>query len=187
MKPRDTRSVEDLIQACNAGEKPKYLFFWGHTASTPGKVGKECLSQWYYAPFIIAGIKYPTAEHYMMAMKAQLFRDMNSLEKIIKAASPSIAKALGREVAGFNEEKWSSNAFNIVVEGNFGKFSQNKIAMEYLLGTGSRVLVEASPNDKIWGIGLSQDNPFAEQPVKWKGQNKLGFSLMEVREKLKSA
>ncbi len=187
MNPHDARTVEELIQSCHSGDRPKFVFFWGHTAASDSQIGKECFSQWYYSPFTIDGITYPTSEHYMMAQKALLFGDMVSHDKIIKAASPSMVKALGREVLGFNEDIWTKNAYRIVVDGNTAKFSQNILLKEVILGTGSRVLVEASPRDRIWGIGLSQDDQYAEQPLKWKGENKLGFALMEVRSKLRSA
>ncbi|WP_431217369.1 NADAR family protein [Puia sp. P3] len=80
---------------------------------------------------------------------------------------------------------WDKHKFDLVVAGNYHKFSQNEQIREFLLASGDKVLVEASPRDRIWGIGMGGDNPAAGIPSKWKGENLLGFALMEVREKLK--
>jgi ribA/ribD-fused uncharacterized protein len=176
---------QQLITAINdEGLKPKYLFFWGHTPSPTGEVTKSCLSQWYESPFTVDGLHYLTAEHYMMAQKAQLFNDKDSVAKILACQYPSEAKKLGRMVKSFNSQTWEQHCFGIVVQGNIAKFSQNLALKEFLLATGKRVLVEASPSDSIWGIGLAQDHAHAKQPHLWQGQNLLGFSLMKVREQL---
>ena len=120
----------------------------------------------------------------MMAEKAKLFKDLVTYEKIINASNPSEAKALGREVAGFDESLWLSNRFDIVVRGNRLKFGQNPELKEYLLNTSDRILVEASPVDKICGVGLATDNPDIENPNLWRGLNLLDFALMEVRDVL---
>ncbi|MES9990404.1 MAG: NADAR family protein [Candidatus Thiodiazotropha sp.] len=174
------RSRSDLINYLNQGNRAKYLFFWGHQKPKSG-VSKTCLSQWYDAAFELDGIKYQTAEHYMMAEKARLFGDMTSEEKVITAITPGEAKKIGRSVKGFDEALWLEKRFSIVVAANHGKFGQNNHLKEFLLGTNNRVLVEASPLDKIWGIGLAADDQRAENPNLWKGENLLGFALMEVR------
>ncbi len=125
-----------------------------------------------------------TAEHYMMYAKAKLFGDEQAMERLLKASNPGEAKAIGRQVQGFDEEHWQQHRFGIVVTGNLAKFSYNADLQEYLLNTGNRVLVEASPVDRIWGIGMAADNPAAENPDRWKGDNLLGFALMQVREEL---
>ena len=94
-------------------------------------------------------------------------------------------KALGRGVRGFEEPIWRQNRSSIVIEGNYAKFSQSAALREFLVGTKHRVLVEASPVDKIWGIGLGADDPHAENPLEWRGLNLLGFALMDVRERLR--
>ena len=176
----------DLINYMNQGNKVKYLFFWGHQPNKDGSIDKSCFSQWYQASFQIEGVKYQTAEHYMMAEKARLFKDNRSLAKILAASHPGEAKKLGRQVKGFDQDKWLKHRSPIVVRGNVGKFSQNEALKEFLLNTQERILVEASPRDRIWGIGLSQSNPHAEHPYKWRGLNLLGFALMEVRNILNS-
>lgn len=115
---------------------------------------------------------------------ARLFNDSENLEKIINAKSPAHAKQFGREVRGFIEEKWRENRFEIVKIGNIAKFGQNPELRKYLLSTENRILVEASPVDPIWGIGLSKDNENCNNPLQWKGLNLLGFALMEARDEL---
>jgi hypothetical protein len=173
--------LQDFV--ANEG-KVKYLFFWGHRQE--GKeVTKACLSQWYESPFKVDGIIYCTAEQYMMAEKARLFDDRHCLAKIFKSSNPGEVKKLGRTIKSFNEEIWIKERMKIVVAGNVAKFSQNEQLREFLVNTKNRVLVEASPVDRIWGIGLAVDNPQIENPWHWKGLNLLGFALMQVREQLK--
>ena len=130
------------------------------------------------------GIVYSTAEHFMMAEKARLFGDKKAEAAILRASNPGEAKKLGREVIGFENSIWVDHRFSIVVEANVAKFGQNKILKEFLLGTKQRVLVEASPLDNIWGIGLSVDDQGIDNPKLWKGENLLGFALMEARSQL---
>lgn len=184
MPMSEIMDVERLRQRCAAGESFKYLYFWGHRPATDDKVGKSCFSQWYEASFKLDGVRYASAEHYMMAAKARLFDDPRLLERILAARSPGEAKALGREVAGFDEARWNAERVGIVIEGNLGKFGQNASLKKYLLGTADRVLVEASPVDAIWGIGLAASDPLAAEPATWQGLNLLGFALMEVRRRL---
>ena len=163
----------------------KYLFFWGHTPKKAGTVGAECLSQWYPAPFEVGDVRFATAEHYMMWGKAQLFGDERTAARIVAAGHPKEAKDLGRTIAGFDEAKWVSERLAIVTAGNVEKFRQNKELLAFLLGTGERVLVEASPLDRIWGIGLAADDERARDPATWRGLNLLGEALMAAREKLR--
>ena len=175
---------QDLINHLNHGNQVKYLFFWGHQPNQDGSISKSCFSQWYQAPFELNNIQYKTAEHYMMAEKARLFKDEAMLNQIMAAEHPGEAKKLGRLVKGFQQEEWEKHRFKIVIEGNIGKFSQNQELKAFLMNTGKRILVEASPRDRIWGIGLGQNNPEAENPYKWRGLNLLGFALMGVRNAL---
>ncbi len=122
----------------------------------------------------------------MMAEKARLFDDRIMLEKIIQAATPKDAKLLGRSVSGFDAAIWEQHRSTIVIEGNYYKFTQNSALQKFLLATGDRVLVEASPVDRIWGIGLAEADPHASEPGKWAGLNLLGFALMEVRDRLRN-
>lgn len=168
------------------GKKSKYLLFWGHRKHPDGEITRSCFSQWWVAPFEVEGITYPTAEHWMMAEKARLFNDAEVLEKILTAESPAKAKKLGRQVKGFHGDAWNAKRIDIVVQGNLHKFRQNAPEKAFLLGTGQRILVEASPVDTIWGIGLDVSSQMAKTPPKWRGLNLLGFALMEVRDILMS-
>jgi ribA/ribD-fused uncharacterized protein len=121
----------------------------------------------------------------MMASKAKLFGDETSFQKIVVESEMKVIKELGREVRNFDGAVWDREKFGIVVAGNQAKFSQKEELSNYLLGTATKVLVEASTYDKIWGIGLAEDDPAAKSVTSWKGLNLLGFALMVVRSRLK--
>ncbi|ACU74731.1 conserved hypothetical protein [Catenulispora acidiphila DSM 44928] len=163
----------------------KYLFFWGHTPNRPGTVGAECLSQWYPAPFEVDGLRFATAEHSMMWGKAQLFGDEQAAARIVAAGHPKEAKDLGRTIRKFDEDTWVAERVAIVTAGNVEKFRQNPDLLAFLLTTGERVLVEASPMDRIWGIGLASDDERAQDPARWRGLNLLGEALMAARKTLR--
>lgn len=177
-------SIDWLKEKFEREEKLKYLFFWGHQESKNGIITASCFSQWWLSPFMIENITYMTAEHWMMAQKALLFNDLDIYNKILYSKSPGEAKDLGRNVKNFDEKKWNDNRYEIVVKGNTYKFSQNKKLKEFLIGTKERILVEASPIDRVWGIGLTANSEKAENPKLWNGLNLLGFALMEVRDLL---
>ncbi|MFI0736512.1 NADAR family protein [Streptomyces sp. NPDC021100] len=178
------RTVEELMAAITRGERPKYVFFWGHRPRRDGSVGPGCFSQWWPSPFTVDGTVYATAEHWMMAGKARLFGDAEAEARVLAAAHPKQAKDAGRTVRGFDEEEWRRHRFELVVEGGVHKFGHHPELREYLLGTGSRVLVEASPLDRVWGMGLTADDERAADPARWNGLNLLGFALMEARQRL---
>ena len=171
--------LADVVRAEATGARPKFVFFWKEPALDPG-----CLSQWWPAPFVVDGVTYRTAEHWMMAGKARLFEDADTLEKVLRAPAAAAAKSLGRAVRGFSEGRWAAARYDIVVAGNEAKFAQNDELRRFLASTRSRVLVEASPLDRVWGIGLAEDDEAATSPSRWRGRNLLGFALMEVRERL---
>lgn len=175
-----------LKDAHEQRQRLKWLFFWGHSAP-PGVITKACLSQWYPAPFDVVSVRYSTAEHWMMAEKARLFGDSNALHRILSAEHPGEAKRVGREVRGFDETVWTAARYRIVVEGNVHKFSVHSELRSFLLTTGDRILVEASPIDRVWGVGLAADDQRVTDPGLWRGLNLLGFALMEVRERLQDA
>jgi ribA/ribD-fused uncharacterized protein len=175
--------VDSLRSAMADGWRPAFLFFWGHKPRKGG-VGRHVLSQWWPAQFAVDGQTYPTAEHFMMAEKARLFGDMEMAARIVEATEPGKAKALGRQVRGFESDRWERHCLDIVVRGNAAKFGQNPALRGWLLATGDAVLVEASPVDPVWGIGLAADDPRAVDPTQWRGTNLLGFALMRVRASL---
>lgn len=179
------RSNQALLEQLKHGLKPDYLMFWGHQPTRDGRISQSCFSQWFDAGLELDGIQYPSAEHFMMAGKALLFGDQETHERILKAVTPADVKQLGREVRGFDDARWTEARLDIVVQGNLAKFSQHPALGEYLLSTGDQVLVEASPVDRIWGIGLAADDARASRPEQWRGLNLLGYALMEVRERLR--
>ncbi|MGA5189929.1 NADAR family protein [Streptomyces griseoincarnatus] len=184
---RTVASREALIEAVQAGERVKYLHFWGHRPLPGGRIGASCLSQWWPSPFTVDGVEYATAEHWMMAAKARLFGDAEGERRVLTAGHPSAAKNAGRLVRGFDEVVWRRERFGIVVEGSVHKFAAHGELRSFLLGTGDRVLVEASPVDRVWGTGLAADAEGANDPVRWRGPNLLGFALMEARRRLRGA
>ena len=123
----------------------------------------------------------------MMAEKARMFGDKEMLDKIMEASLPKEMKAYGRAVKNFSKEQWDASCYDIVKRGNEAKFSHNSELLIFLKGTRKRILVEASPRDRIWGIGMGKTNPDAECPLKWQGKNLLGFALTEVRDCLLKA
>jgi ribA/ribD-fused uncharacterized protein len=173
---------ERLVAHLSEGRSVDYLFFWGHTPKERGKVDASCLSQWFPRAFSDQGVHYATAEHFMMAAKARLFGDDAALAAVLAAPSPEEAKAIGRRVRDYDDEAWAAARVDAVVRGNVAKFGQNLDLGEFLRTTGDRVLVEASPRDAIWGIGLGSSNPKARDPSHWRGLNLLGFALMEARD-----
>ncbi|MGW2019528.1 NADAR family protein [Streptomyces sp. NPDC001927] len=177
--------IETLTQQVRQGEKVKFLPFWGHRPSPDGQLSASCLSQWWESPFEVEGVRYATAEHWMMAAKARLFGDPEAERAALSSRTPAEAKKAGRLVRGFDQAVWERERFGIVVEGSVHKFASDEGLRAFLLGTGGRVLVEASPMDRIWGIGLAADDPRATDPSRWRGLNLLGFALMEARERLR--
>jgi ribA/ribD-fused uncharacterized protein len=180
------RSTRDLPAYFAQGHHPEYLLFWGHQAPKTG-VNKSCFSQWFEAEFKVDGLRYRTAEHFMMAAKARLFDDTQTCDRILAARTPGEAKKLGREIRGFDEAAWVEARLDIVTQGNIEKFAQNAALGAFLLGTGHQVLVEASPVDPVWGIGLAATDPAAQDPRAWRGLNLLGFALMAARDALRAA
>lgn len=178
-------SVGELSALIAQGQQVSYLHFWGHRRQRDGSVGPGCLSQWWpHSPFTVDGVSYASAEHYMMVGKARLFGDESIVARMLAAPTPAAVKELGREVAGFDQARWEAHRFDIVVAASVAKFGQHPDLLAYLLGTGDRVLVEASPTDRIWGIGLAASDPGADDPARWRGLNLLGFALMQARARL---
>ncbi len=173
-----------LLDAELRGTLPPLLPFWGHRPDGRRPIGPWVLSQWWPVDFTVDGVGYRHAEGFMMAGKARLFGDDGILGKILDAEQPAVAKKLGREVAGFDQARWVAARYDLVVAGNVAKFTQHEDLAAYLRSTAPRVLIEASPRDRIWGIGLGAGNDAVRQPSLWRGDNLLGFALMEVRDRI---
>lgn len=148
----------------------KYVFFWGSE-----------FSNWYESSLIYEGIAFLNSEQAFMWKKAMYFNDIESAFKIAHTPGPASAKRLGRKVKNFNSEVWLKVGYDVMVEVNFAKFSQKPLLKNVLLSTGDKIIVEASPDDVIWGIGLYWEDDKVLDESKWRGQNLLGKALMEVR------
>ena len=157
----------------------KFVFFWKLNHKN------EEFSNWYPKEFVIEGITYKCVEQYMMAKKAILFGDIEIYQKIMASADPGECKDLGKLVSNFDPATWDSCKREIVFNANYAKFTQNPELMDKLKKTGDAILAEASPQDKIWGIGMTADDPDAKNPDHWNGQNILGDILMEIRGSVK--
>ena len=173
--------IESIKQIARQKPDTKVIYFWGHTPN-PKKMTAACFSQWYDCYFEVEGVQYHTTEQYMMASKARLFGDDDVCQEIMKATNPREYKALGRKIKNFNSQTWDEHKYEIVVEGNKAKFSQNQVLKEFLISTEDAILVEASPYDKIWGIGLDKETAMKGTVEQWQGENLLGCALMEVRD-----
>lgn len=149
----------------------KYYFFW-----------KGPLSQWKVSFFKEDGITYNCAEQYMMYKKALLFNDEETAKAIMNTPVPKEHQELGRQVKNFNQEVWNEHARDIVYQANILKFSQSPLLLKQLLATGDKILVEASPFDAIWGIGLDEDQAVRTPDTEWKGSNWLGETLTKVKQ-----
>lgn len=151
----------------------RFSFFYGTS---------QCFSQWHKASFTVDGVKFNCAEQYMMYKKAELFGDETKMKQILASTDPREQKQLGRQVQNFEGNLWDSKCKQFVMTGNHAKFSQNENMRRELLSTAGTTLVEASPYDRIWGIGLGMDNPDRYERSKWRGTNWLGEVLTQLRE-----
>lgn len=156
--------------------KEGYLFFWGN---------EDYMSNWHKASFEIDGISFNCSEQYMMYAKAITFNDFDTANKILRTSSQSAQKKLGREVKNYDDSTWTKVRMDVVYKACLAKFEQNPALKEQLLNTNDLHLVEASPYDKIWGIGLDENAPEATNSTLWRGLNLLGEVLMKVRSDLK--
>lgn len=158
--------------------KTDFIFFWGDESP---------FSNWYQPnTFTHNGVEYNCSEQYMMHMKASAFADAEVAQLIMEQPLPRQQKMLGREVRGFDSGIWMSICQPLMVDGLVSKFTQDDLLQEYILSTGDKILVEASPYDKIWGIGLTEDNPLAWDKATWEGLNLLGEVLMKARDVIRS-
>ena len=156
----------------NMSEQEKFTFF----LSGP-------FSQWYKSSFRVKGIRYNTAEQFMMSMKAEHFGDTDTQAKIMNAPDPWTQKSLGRKVTPFDIDSWNAVSRDYVYEANRAKFSQNADLYLKLMETKGTTFVEASPNDKIWGIGYGPNTAASIDPELY-GENILGKCLEKIRAEL---
>lgn len=154
--------------------KDNMVFFWG-----------GIYSQWHRVKFTVGGVTYNCAEQFMMHQKAVMFGDVANASRIMAEKDPRKQKALGRKVEGFIKDQWDKAAISIVTQGNIAKFEQNPSLLKQLLATEDKLIVEASPKDDIWGIGLDEYDALRTPQSEWKGTNWLGISLMAARTHLR--
>lgn len=157
------------------------VFFW-HEYEENG-----CFSNWYSSPFVIDDFCYLHVEQYIMAQKAKVFHDPKIYTKILRASSPADCKSLGKQVQNFQEDVWEAHRYGILKTALGAKFRQNQDLQVRLLETSNALLAEASPYDRIFGIGMTAAQAESLPPDKWNGQNLLGKALMEVRSELSVA
>ena len=142
------------------------------------------LSNWYMSDFVADNIKFTSMEQYMMYKKAQLFNDTEIMQEILSTDNVGKIKMLGRSVKNYDEVMWNGVRQIVVYEGLYAKFSQNESLREKLLATENDILAECAVSDCIWGIGLAMNDDKRLSTEEWRGQNLLGFAIMQIREKL---
>jgi ribA/ribD-fused uncharacterized protein len=170
---KESTMIEE--QQIRREQSEEFIFFWGG----------EC-SQWYKSDFVIDKVSYNCAEQYMMAEKAVLFNDFVSFNHVMSTNDPQRQKAIGRSVKNFDQTVWEKECKLIVYRANWAKFTQNPELKQYLMATGKKLFVEASPHDTIWGIGLGEGDPRCHLPQHWKGTNWLGEIITKVRDDLRT-
>lgn len=151
----------------------RFTFFW-----------KGRFSQWEASPFDVGGTRFLHAEQYMMYAKALLFGDHAAANRILEAVEPAEVKLIGRGVSGFEPRIWEMFREGVVLTGSLAKYTQNRELRDALMATRGTTLVEASPFDTVWGIGLAEEDPRARDRAQWRGMNLLGRILTRVREAL---
>ena len=162
-----------MLSSSNYIKKEPFAFF-----------SKGVLSQWHHSPFMVKDVMFNNCEQFMMFQKATVFGDIETASRILEATHPRECKELGRKVRNFNQEIWDQVKQGIVFSGNYHKFNFHKEMRDVLFETKGLLLVEASPFDSIWGIGMSADDPDVMDRDKWRGKNLLGLALNFVRETL---
>lgn len=145
---------------------------------------RDVFSNWYRSTFTCWGQTFNCVEQAMMWAKAITFNDTETAAKILRTPHPKTQKALGREVKGYVDAVWDAKRVQVVEEAAYAKFTQNPSARVALLATAGTVLVEASPFDRLWGVGLGQDDPRIDDRWQWRGANKLGYALTRLRVRL---
>lgn len=153
--------------------EPEFVFFWDGP-----------YSQWAYSPFHYRGHKFETAEHYMMFSKAMFFKDHDNALRILKEPDPSEVKKIGREIPNYVEEEWARVRYDVVTIGTILKFSQNPDFYQTMVDDMGKIIVEASPYDRIWGIGLRETDSGIYNIDNWQGDNLLGYAIMRARARL---
>lgn len=145
-----------------------YKFFWKQSV----------FSNWYMCDFVIDGITFNCVEQYMMYKKAELFNDFENMQNILDSNNPKDIKYYGRSVKNYINSEWANIRYDIVKRGNFEKYNQNPNLLTSLLKYKDCIFVEASPFDRLWGIGFDEQN--AMKNISNWGQNLLGKILNDI-------
>jgi ribA/ribD-fused uncharacterized protein len=159
--------------------RPKFVFFW-----KPDDARVGFLSNWSRSSFELEGERFANVEQYVMWRKATTFGDSVTAARILESGNPARVKALGRQVRAFDDAVWHTARVSAAFDGNAAKYGQSTDLRDRLLETRGRILAEASPHDRIWGIGLDVEDPRCRTVARWRGENVLGFVLMAVRDTL---
>lgn len=179
---RSKNNYLSIQERYRSGEQMSFSLFWG----VDERYGSFC--QWYQSEFTMGEFTYKCAEQAMMAEKARTFGDGKILLEIMNYGhEPQYVKHLGRKVKNFDHFIWDSMRLEKVRDINYHKFTQNEDLKDILLSTGDSIIVEASPFDKIWGVGLSEHSSGVTVPTQWTGQNLLGEALMDVRDQIRKS
>ena len=180
--------VEQKLAAL--GYTPKsdmnFVYFWKPRPKTKRVIDEACCCQWWFSNFTFRGMRHATAEHAMMYTKAKMFDDQQAMDAIREERQPHAVKAIGRQVLGFDGAKWDAESYELVRDINLEKYRQDKRLLDWLKTLPKNtVFVEASPFDRIWGIGLADDGTTDLSNIaNWQGMNKLGFAITEVFQEL---
>ena len=162
------------MKSDNYYETDTHIYFYG-----------SCYSQWAMRNIVVDNVTFNCCEQIMMAEKARLFKDNESLNIIMSSESPATQKRQGRKVKNYDDNKWQEVCRDVVFKANYAKFTQHDDLKKKLLDTGDKVIVEASPYDSLWGVALGPWDDAILDPANWKGKNWLGEAIMKVREKIK--
>jgi len=157
----------------NYRETDTHNYFWGSE-----------FSNWYSCIFEYKGHTFFNSEQAFMWEKARFFDD-HEIEKILLSeTNPAHAKALGRKVKNFDADMWMAASYPAMIAVNFAKWNSSPVLKELIISTDPKIIVEASPYDKIWGVGLNEDDDLILDEKNWEGMNLLGKALMNVRREL---
>lgn len=151
--------------------------FWGQASP---------FSNWRAGKITLDGFDYSCGEQRMMHCKAALFGDLAASERVLASPSPWSQKQIGRSIRGYDEAVWEDDRMPMMIEIVFQKAIQDDSTRAHLMATGTAVIVEASPHDPVWGIGLSENDPASLDPSLWKGRNLLGRAWMAAREHIRA-
>lgn len=186
MRPFVKRHLDPILKQCDLRDI-HYIPFWGGVPDIKGVLDDSCLSNWFYRDMVYQGQTFLTAEHAMMWSKAKFFNDHDAMQRILKVKTPREAKMIGREVRNFNQHRWTEESYQIVADVVRAKFlsAGNEDLKAYLLNfPDNTIFIEASPYDKIWGVGMDRNHANIFNPDQWLGDNKLGFILTELHRTL---